>query len=161
MLAKNYHYDYYCTVLFMAYDTTTHDRRKLRKFDTVSTYPISNGKEIIDAIADMGNVVLTILKNQGLDIKDYKNDAVNEILKKYLVQTLSNVKLQMIGEDGYKYTFVQNNKGLKYFDLKGIHKYDPYQNKLTATKPYLLSGVDLSQILPELWMPQWIVLSNV
>lgn len=155
MLAKNYHYDYYCIEALVGHQTMTYDGRIIVNLKPGDTYPISNGKEVLDVLVDMCAGMMTALKNQGLDIKKSTQPEVVEIIRRYLLQILPNLRLQLIVEDGYKRTFIQHPKGECYFDLKGIEKYDPYQKKHQHVKVYMLAGVDLSEIAPELWEMRW------
>ncbi|MGL4736901.1 MAG: hypothetical protein ACRCW2_05545 [Cellulosilyticaceae bacterium] len=156
MLVKNYHYDYYCIEALTGHQTMTYDGRIIVNLKPGDTYPISNGKEIVEALLDMSACILTSLKNQGLEIKQSSKPEVIETIRRYLVQTLPNLRLQLVVEDGYKRTFVQHPQGTCYFDLKEIGKYDPYQSKYHHVKVYMLGGIDLLEIAPDLWHLNWI-----
>lgn len=160
MLVKKYHYDYYCIEALRGHHTITYDGRTIVNLNPGDTYPISNGKEIIEALVDMGASIQTVLKNQQLEIKNNNQPEVFEIIRRYMLQVLPNIRLQLVEEDGYKRTFIQHPKGQIYFNLKGIGKYDPYQNKVHQVKAYMLGGIDLSLIIPELWEPKWVSLGE-
>lgn len=92
------------------------------------------------------------LHNQHLNLQHLSTSSdVQNIVHQNVHNLLSNIKLILVPEDGYKIT-LSRAPGIDAFDLRAIWSYDNARKVNTLKNYHILNGVDLSSTTSSYWI---------